>query len=81
MTAMLQAISSKKTTTLYRFLTGPDDASFCHRVSEALNKGWQLYGQPSLTFDATKNRVICGQAIIKEVEGVAYSPELKLSDY
>ena len=29
-------------TTLYRMLTGPDDASFCHRVSEALSKGWQL---------------------------------------
>jgi hypothetical protein len=27
-------------TTLYRYLTGPDDASFCHRVSEALSRGW-----------------------------------------
>lgn len=31
-------------TTLYRYLTGPDDASFCHRVSEALSQGWVLYG-------------------------------------
>ncbi|TGW06266.1 DUF1737 domain-containing protein, partial [Mesorhizobium sp. M2D.F.Ca.ET.145.01.1.1] len=23
---------------LYRFLTAPDDASFCHKVTEALNK-------------------------------------------
>jgi hypothetical protein len=29
-------------TTLYRYLTGPDDAAFCHRVSEALSQGWQL---------------------------------------
>ena len=81
MTAMLTAISSKKTTTLYRYLTGPDDASFCHRVTEAINKGWQLYGQPSLTFDALKGRVVCGQAIVREVEDVTYSPEMKLSDY
>ncbi|MBN8944349.1 MAG: DUF1737 domain-containing protein [Rhizobiales bacterium] len=78
---MLTAISSKKTTTLYRYLTGPDDAAFCHRVSEAINKGWQLYGHPTLTFDAVKGRVVCGQAIVREVEDVAYSPDLKLSDY
>ncbi|SEG52051.1 protein of unknown function [Bosea lathyri] len=29
-------------TTLYRYLTGPDDAAFCHRVSEALSQGWVL---------------------------------------
>lgn len=81
MIAMLTAISSKKTTTLYRYLTGPDDASFCHRVTEAINKGWQLYGPPSLTFDAVKGRVVCGQAIVREVEDVTYSPEMKLSDY
>ena len=66
---------------LYRFLTGPDDASFCKRVSAALNKGWQLQGSPSLTFDAVKGRVICGQAIIKEVDGVEYSDDITLSDY
>ncbi|MFN3501353.1 MAG: DUF1737 domain-containing protein, partial [Allorhizobium sp.] len=27
---------------VYRFLTGPDDSSFCHRVTDALNKGWEL---------------------------------------
>lgn len=78
---MLAAISSKKKTTLYRTLTGPDDSAFCHRVSEAINKGWQLYGPPTLTFDPVKGRVICGQAIVKEVEGIDYSPDMKLSDY
>jgi hypothetical protein len=68
------------TTTLYRFLTGPDDASFCHRVSDALSKGWQLYGQPSLTFDTAKQQVICGQAITKMVQA-AYSPDMKLSEH
>lgn len=64
---------------LYRYLTGPDDAAFCHRVSEALSKGWQLYGNPTLTFDPVQQRVICGQAVTKEVEG-EYSRELKLGE-
>ena len=64
---------------LYRYLTGPDDASFCHRVSEALNRGWLLYGSPTLTYDPESKRVICGQAILKEVEGMDYSPEIDLS--
>lgn len=68
-----------KQTTLYRFLTGPDDAAFCHRVSEALSKGWDLYGPPTLTFDAKQQCVMCGQAIIKDVEE-PYSPDLKLAD-
>ncbi|WP_186418399.1 DUF1737 domain-containing protein [Bosea sp. CS1GBMeth4] len=66
-----------KQTTLYRYLTGPDDASFCHRVSEALSRGWELYGHPTLTYDATSGRVICGQAIIKDVDR-AYEPGLDL---
>lgn len=65
---------------LYRFLTGPDDASFCHRVTEALNKGWVLHGPPTLTYDSFKDRVVCGQAIVKEVEG-EYRPDMKLSEY
>lgn len=52
---------------LYSFLTGPDDESFCKRVSEKINNGWELYGNPTLTHDG--ETVIAGQAIIKEVEG------------
>ena len=69
------------TTTLYRYLTGPDDAAFCHRVTEALSRGWMLHGQPTLTFDPVRGRVICGQAIIKDVRGVTYGPDLRLSDF
>jgi hypothetical protein len=64
---------------LYRYLTGPDDATFCHRVTAELNKGWQLYGQPTLTYDPDKKRVVCGQAIIKEAPG-EYRPDMKLSE-
>lgn len=66
---------------LYRYLTGPDDASFCHRVTAALNKGWTLEGNPTLTFDPEMKRVICGQAIVKEVPGQKYSPDLDLSEF
>lgn len=65
---------------LYRYLTGVDDSTFCKRVSAALNSGWQLYGAPTLTFDAGKGRVICGQAVVKEVPG-EWSDEVKLSDH
>ena len=70
-----------KRTTLYRFLTGPDDASFCHKVTEALSKGWSLYGGPSLTFDAAKGTALCGQAVTKDVSGIDYDPAMKLSDH
>jgi len=66
---------------LYRFLTGPDDAAFCQRVTAALNKGWQLAGSPALTFDSVRGRVICGQPIFKEVEGVEYTPDIQLGEW
>jgi hypothetical protein len=73
-------LARSKRLTVYRYLTGPDDSTFCHRVSEALSKGWLLYGSPTLTFDPLKGRVICGQAITKDVEDVEYSSELKLGE-
>jgi hypothetical protein len=63
---------------LYSYLTGPDDASFCQRVSERLNRGWDLYGPPTLTYDSQTKRVICGQAVVKDVEGVDYSPDVDI---
>ena len=63
----------------YRYLTGKDDAAFCHRVTQALNNGWQLYGQPTLTFDQKRGEVICGQVITKQIEGRSYAPDVDLS--
>jgi len=48
----------------YRLLTGPDDATFCRRVSEALELGYELYGSPSVTYNADKKEVIAAQAVI-----------------
>lgn len=73
-------LGMNKRTTVYRYLTGPDDSTFCHRVSEALAKGWTLFGDPTLTFDTGKNRVVCGQAITKDIDEAEYSPDMKLGE-
>ncbi|NTJ43419.1 DUF1737 domain-containing protein [Agrobacterium larrymoorei] len=65
---------------VYRFITGPDDAKFCHRVTEALNKGWELAGSPSYAFNAAAGIMHCGQAVTKTVEGKEYDPEMKLGE-
>ncbi|EJM99876.1 DUF1737 domain-containing protein [Phyllobacterium sp. YR531] len=67
---------------LYRFLTGPDDASFCHKVTAALNKGWHIYGSPTYAFNSVTGVMQCGQAVVKDVDGVDYVPgTTKLSDH
>ncbi|MGL5011384.1 MAG: DUF1737 domain-containing protein, partial [Paracoccaceae bacterium] len=47
---------------LYRFLTEDDTAAFCHKVTSALNKGWELHGDPTYAYDQTMGRMRCGQA-------------------
>ena len=62
---------------IYRLLTGDDTSAFCHKVSEALSRGWELYGDPTYAFDASNGVMRCGQAVTKEIEG-SYSPDMKL---
>ncbi len=62
---------------LYRLLTEDDTAAFCHKVTEALNKGWELHGSPAYGFDAANGIMRCAQAVVKEADG-SYSPDLKL---
>jgi len=64
---------------LYRLLTEEDTAAFCHKVTAALNKGWERYGSPSYAFDAGNNVMRCAQAVVKEADG-EYSPEMKLGE-
>ena len=64
---------------LYSCITGPDDETFCKRVSDKLNRGWQLHGSPTLTFNGKS--VIAGQALVKEVEGETFTMETKISAY
>ena len=46
----------------YRFLTGPDNAEFCQRVSDVLAQGYHLYGNPVLVIE--EGQRIVGQAVI-----------------
>jgi hypothetical protein len=62
---------------LYRFLSDDDTSAFCHKVSEALSKGWQLYGSPTYAFDAKSEVMRCGQAVVKDIAG-DYHPDMKL---
>ena len=64
---------------LYRFLSEDDTSAFCHKVTAALNKGWELQGSPTYAFDAARGVMRCGQAVVKEVTGT-YTPEMKLAD-
>jgi hypothetical protein len=47
---------------IYRVLTGPDDAAFCHRVSEAIALGYRLHAGPAVTFNG--EQVIVAQALL-----------------
>jgi len=55
---------------LYRFLSEEDTSAF-------LNKGWELYGSPTQTWDHATGVMRCGQSVVKEVEGT-YTPDTKL---
>ncbi|WP_068310741.1 DUF1737 domain-containing protein [Polycladidibacter hongkongensis] len=66
---------------LYRFITEPDTPEFCHRVTQALNRGWELHGNPTMTYDATKGVTMCGQAVVKYVPDEEYTRETKLGAY
>ena len=46
----------------YRLITGPDDRTFCERISAALAEGYVLHGSPAATFNGTA--VIVAQALI-----------------
>jgi len=64
---------------LYRLLTGEDTSAFCHKVSAALAKGWELHGSPAYAFDAATGVMRCAQAVTKRV-AADYTPDMKLGD-
>lgn len=61
----------------YRLLTADDTSEFCHKVTDALNKGWALYGDPAYAFDQANGVMRCAQAVTKDADG-DYSPDVKL---
>ena len=46
----------------YRLLTGPDDRSFCEKVSAALAEGYVLYGSPAVT--SVDGAMVAAQAVV-----------------
>ena len=46
----------------YRLLTGPDNPSFCQKVSDALNRGYVLHGSPVMT--SHDGEIFVGQAVV-----------------
>jgi hypothetical protein len=47
-------------------LTGPDDETFCRRVSEAIDLGYELHQGPAVTFNG--RTVIVAQALLWPAE-------------
>ena len=65
---------------LYRLLTEDDTSAFCHKVTDALNKGWELHGDPAYAADPTNGNMRCAQAVVKVVPG-DYTPDTKLGEH
>jgi len=63
----------------YRLLTAEDNSAFCHKVTLALSKGWDLYGDPQYAHDPTTGTMRCAQGVIKIVSAT-YAPDMKLGD-
>lgn len=61
----------------YRLITEDDTSEFCHRVTEALSKGWKLSGSPQYAFDQKRGVMRCAQAVTKKTDAT-YSKDLKL---
>lgn len=51
----------------YCLITGPDDVTFCDRVSAKIANGYELYGSPSVTFNG--KTVIAAQALVFKKKG------------
>lgn len=66
---------------IYRFLSGVDDSSFCHKVTKALSEGWALHGSPTYAYDAAAKQMKCGQAVTNAVADQPYDPDKKLTEY
>ena len=64
---------------VYRLITEDDTSNFCHRVTEALSKGWSLHGSPQYAFDQANGVMRCAQAVVKESD-VEYSRDMKLGE-
>jgi hypothetical protein len=49
----------------YRLLSGPDDRTFCERVSQALEEGYELHGSPAICIDGDR-RIVAQAVVLKQ---------------
>ena len=63
----------------YRLITGPDDRTFCERISAALSEGYVLHGSPAATFNG--NSVIVAQAVILPAADAAVATAVDELDF
>ena len=63
----------------FRFITDDDTARFCNRVTEVLQNGWKLNGEPKMTFNKKREVMRYGYAVIKNVSNKKYSKKIYLS--
>ncbi|MGC1262107.1 MAG: DUF1737 domain-containing protein, partial [Jannaschia helgolandensis] len=54
-----------------------DSSAFCHKITDALAKGWVLHGSPCYAFDPATNVMRCAQAVTKDIDA-EYTPDMKL---
>ncbi len=47
----------------YKLITGKDNADFDEQITELLNRGYELYGAPALSFNG--EHMVVAQAVIK----------------
>lgn len=65
--------------TIYRLLTEDDTSAFCHKVSDALAKGWVLHASPQYAYDHANGVMRCAQAVTKTIDAT-YSSDMKLGE-
>ena len=53
---------------IYRFLTDDDTSGFCHKVSESLSKGWELHGDPTYAYDASRGVMGAGKRLLRKLQ-------------
>jgi len=64
---------------IYRLITGDDTNEYCHKVTEARSKGWELHGSSNYAYDAARGSMRCGQAVVKDVD-IEYSRSLNFGE-
>ena len=53
----------------YRLITGIDNASFCERISQLLEEGYELHGGPAASINPNNGKLYVAQAVVRKEDG------------